>query len=463
MDEKGFLIGICQTSKRIISIKTMRKGFTKGHLQDGSREFISLLGGISATGEKMPPSLIYQSDSGDLQTTWLEDFDHCNQFAYFAASEKGWTTNDHGMKWLERFHQQTVEKASGGLQKRLLLLDGHVSHVNIAFIEKAISYNILIAVFPPHSTHRLQPLDVSVFSPLANYYSQELDKYIQQSRGFSRMTKRVFWSVFWPAWQKGVREETITSGFRKTGIHPFSPRVVLDQLPTINNQSSSEDSEKPIELALDIKSARKLTKNIRKKQQPVSKEVDALLKSVEALTIKNEILRYENTSLSETIIDQKKRQKRGKSMGLIKEDEPKYGQFFSPNKIDIRRAEMDEEEKLKEQEKQLKNDQKVQAQLDREEKAEAHRLRVARNKKEREEKKAAKEREKLERRLDRERAIALKATKPPSKKTQKPSRITQKGNSSGGEKGITDSEVFVRPTMATRLGRIPQLPPRFQE
>ena len=141
-------------------------------------------------------------------------------------------------------------------------------------------------------------------------------------------------------------------------------------------------------------------------------------------------------------------------MGLIKEDEPKYGQFFSPNKIGIRRAEMDEEERLKEQEKQMKNDQKIQAQLDRKEKTEAHRLRVARNKK---------EREKLERRLDRERATALKATKPPSKKTQKSSSITQKGNSSGDEKVITDSEVSVRPTMATRLGRITQLPPRFQE
>ena len=88
MDEKGFLIGICQASKRIVSVKSIKTGQCKGVMQDGSREFITCLAAISATGEKISPSLIYQSDSGDMQDTWLEDFDFSNQHAYFALSPK---------------------------------------------------------------------------------------------------------------------------------------------------------------------------------------------------------------------------------------------------------------------------------------------------------------------------------------------------------------------------------------
>ena len=78
MDEKGFFIGICQASKRIVSVKSIKTGQYRGLIQDSSREFITCLAAISATGKKMSPSLIYQSDSGDMQDIWLEDFDFYN-------------------------------------------------------------------------------------------------------------------------------------------------------------------------------------------------------------------------------------------------------------------------------------------------------------------------------------------------------------------------------------------------
>jgi DDE superfamily endonuclease len=41
--------------------------------------------------------------------------------------------------------------------------------------------HILLTVFPPHSTHRLQPLDVRLFSPLTTYYSQVINKLLSES------------------------------------------------------------------------------------------------------------------------------------------------------------------------------------------------------------------------------------------------------------------------------------------
>ena len=453
-DEKGFLIGMCHASKRIVPLKSLKKGQIKGTLQDGNREFISLLAAVSAAGEKMSPSLIYQSESGDLQDSWLEDFDHCNQKAYFAASKKGWTSDEHGMMWLTRFHNETIERAANGLQKRLLLLDGHSSHVNWAFVQKAIAYNILIVVFPPHSTHRLQPLDVSVFSPLASYYHQNLDKFIQSSRGFSRMTKRCFWKVFLPAWEMGVRLETITSGFAKTGISPWAPELVVDQVTLTNHYSSTDSSDEEITIAKSCQEVRELGRTVHNRRQMVSAPVRSLIASLEVLVTENAILRLENGDLYATLINEVGRRKRGKKMGLNNEEEPKYGQFYSPTKIGAIRAQKEADEAQKEQEKADKEDKKLQSRIARDLKDEQHRQRVQDNKNAREKRKQDKEAERLFNRHAKELFKAFEAFQLSPQKPKKPSRTTKKGKSSGGEVSIPVSTISAPPSTITRSGRI---------
>lgn len=221
-DEKGFLIGLCHAAKRIIMLDHLRRKKLLGASQDGSREFISLLACICADGTALPPGLIYQGDSGDMQDTWLEDFDHSSDKAYFATSSKGWTCEDLGMSWLEIiFDRHTKKKA--GYSYRLLLVDGHSSHVNLRFINYCDQNRILLVILPPHSTHRLQPLDVGIFSPLANAYSKEIDQLIQSSCGFTRVTKRSFWRLFQAAWTQALTLKNILSAFASPGIVPFNP------------------------------------------------------------------------------------------------------------------------------------------------------------------------------------------------------------------------------------------------
>ena len=101
---------------------------------DGSREFISLLACISADGSSLPPALIYEGKSHDLQSSWLEELG--DDSVYFAASDNGWSCNSLGLNWLEKvFDPWTKEKA--GRSRRLLIVDGHSSYINIAFLELA--------------------------------------------------------------------------------------------------------------------------------------------------------------------------------------------------------------------------------------------------------------------------------------------------------------------------------------
>lgn len=47
----------------------------------------------------------------------------------------------------------------------LLLVDNHKSNVTIEAVDYAHSNEIVYLSFSTHTTHRLQPLDVSVFGP----------------------------------------------------------------------------------------------------------------------------------------------------------------------------------------------------------------------------------------------------------------------------------------------------------
>ena len=59
MDEKGFLIGFLQKTRRIFIKKAFGAGRIKHVSQDGSREWITLLATICADGTKLSPGLIY--------------------------------------------------------------------------------------------------------------------------------------------------------------------------------------------------------------------------------------------------------------------------------------------------------------------------------------------------------------------------------------------------------------------
>ncbi|EER23870.1 mariner-Tc1 transposon family protein [Coccidioides posadasii C735 delta SOWgp] len=223
-DEKGFLLGSCHALKHLVSIKALQAGKSVA-TQDGSWEFLSLLCSVSADGIALPPALIYQGESRDLQDMWLDDFDG-SEYAYFAASVNGWSNDKYGLEWLQWiFNPHT--KAKAGRARCLLLLDGHSSHINMKFIEYANRERILLLILPPHSTHHLQPLDVGVFGPLGKAYSSELESLLCCGLGYIQMTKRDFWRLFNAAWKKALTGDNICAGFAKTGIYPLDPQHQL--------------------------------------------------------------------------------------------------------------------------------------------------------------------------------------------------------------------------------------------
>jgi hypothetical protein len=55
-------------------------------------------------------------------------------------------------------------RAKAGLRgTRLLIVDGHSSHINLAFLEEYKKLRICVLILPPYSTQRLQLYDIRVF------------------------------------------------------------------------------------------------------------------------------------------------------------------------------------------------------------------------------------------------------------------------------------------------------------
>ena len=308
MDEKGFVISFCNTKRRIIFKKMLEQRLLLGASQDGSREFISLVAAICADGTALPPALIYAGRSHDLQNTWLEDFDASKSQAYFASSDKGWTNEDLGISWLQKVFLPHINTKSE-FHMTFLIVDGHSSHVNWRFMKICGQNRIILDIFPPHSTHRLQPLDLKIFSPLSTAYSNEIDAFIQCNYGFTRLTKRNFWLHFKAAWEKALSTSNIYSAFAAAGISPLDPLKILTQIEITTPSPFSSDDDLQQPTPGSIRAVRRQIKTVKKTHSAFTAEVELLLRAAAKLSISNEILGHENAGLRRTLEMKRKRRK----------------------------------------------------------------------------------------------------------------------------------------------------------
>ena len=81
--------------------------------------------------------------------------------------------------------------------------------------------------FPPHTSQRLQPLDVSVYGPLKKYVASAQDFGVKTHPG-KVMTIYVLSSTAKGALLKANTSQNIVSGFNKSEIFPYNPDVFQD-------------------------------------------------------------------------------------------------------------------------------------------------------------------------------------------------------------------------------------------
>jgi len=159
MDETGVALGVC-TNTRVLASSRKKKAYLKA---PENREWVLIIECISATGRKLRCAVIFKGKS--LQTTW---FPSSIPGWLYTTSENGWTSNEIGVEWLQRIF--IPETATSNSQWRLLILDGHGSHIDIEFLWLCKQHRIYLLFLPAHSSHVVQPLDLAPFSVIKSSY-----------------------------------------------------------------------------------------------------------------------------------------------------------------------------------------------------------------------------------------------------------------------------------------------------
>ncbi|CAH1954405.1 unnamed protein product [Acanthoscelides obtectus] len=118
---------------------------------------------MSASGSYVPPMIIFA------RKRMKEELkDGAPPGTAFYCNESGWMKLEVFSVWFD--HSLAFVKPS---QEDPALLDGHLSHTkNLSVIEKTRNNFVTILCLPPHTTHKLQPLDVSFMYPLNHYHNK---------------------------------------------------------------------------------------------------------------------------------------------------------------------------------------------------------------------------------------------------------------------------------------------------
>src|SRR4051794_36054649 len=169
----------------------------------------------------LSPLIIFKGKN--LQSTWF--YEQAPDDWMAVTSKKGWTTDLLAMAWMEKiFEPQTRDKANG--QHRILIVNGHGSHLTPEFLDYAEKHKIIVLLMPSHTSHILQPMD-RVFPSVKHWFRHEVDSWLKL--GETRVTKTDFMRIYSKTRPKAMTVETVQSGFRKTGLNPFNPAIALRQ------------------------------------------------------------------------------------------------------------------------------------------------------------------------------------------------------------------------------------------
>jgi hypothetical protein len=221
VDETGCALGMIEATRIIIDANIRSQYQTT----PGRQEWVSVMECICANGTIIPPLVIFKGEN--LTTTWIPPATLKAGWAY-ACNSNGWTSNIHGLEWLQRsFEPATREKANG--RKRLLIADGHDSHVSGNFLAHCLNNDIELLLLPPHTSHLLQPLDVGVFGPLKKAISARLNRLI--STGISRLQKYEWAEAYLEARNTALSSLNVEAGWRGAGLFPLDRTKVLRRLP----------------------------------------------------------------------------------------------------------------------------------------------------------------------------------------------------------------------------------------
>ena len=217
-DETGCQIGI--TAGGIVIVST---NIERVYVNDpDNKELITVVECISAGGYHVLAMVIFKG-TYHLRKYFENDMD---DDILFARSDTGFTNDKLTLVWLKHFNKFTKNQTKG--RYRILIFDGYGSHVTQDFIHYCWENYIRPFQLPAHTTHLTQPLDVGAFQSYKHNFKQCIWREVFYSA--TTISKTDFFSFFQTFSNKTFTAKLCKSAFKKTGLIPYNPAIVLDKM-----------------------------------------------------------------------------------------------------------------------------------------------------------------------------------------------------------------------------------------
>ncbi|XP_031334629.1 uncharacterized protein LOC116164573 [Photinus pyralis] len=215
-DETGITV-IPKQHSRIIANRGQRQVGVLTSAERGNTVTAEIC--CSAAGNYMPPLLIFPRKKKQ------QEFElGLPPGGWAAANESGWMNTEVFFEWFKKFIQFSNAKKDYPV---LLLFDGHASHTkNLEVIDLARENGVILC-FPPHCSHKLQPLDIAFMRPLSLYYEDEVRKWLRSNPG-KVVTLFQNSTLFGQAFINAAIMKTALKGFENTGIWPTNEGIFTD-------------------------------------------------------------------------------------------------------------------------------------------------------------------------------------------------------------------------------------------
>lgn len=165
------------------------------------------------------------------------------------ATKTGWMNSDLFIDVMKHFVKFT---ASSKDNPSLLIMDNHESHLSLGALDIAKESGVTILTLHPHTTSKLQPLDVGLNGPFKTYYNAAVDSWLLRNPGRSCSIYNVAECVG-TAYLKAMTPINITQAFKKCGIFPFNcdifsevdflPSNVTDRPELVTNERRPSDAD----------------------------------------------------------------------------------------------------------------------------------------------------------------------------------------------------------------------------
>jgi hypothetical protein len=195
---------------------------------------ISFMACVNAEGKDTTPIMMFQGVRPLARYTqaWPE--------CLLGMSPSGYMTKEAFLAWCIRFEEAT--RPSDPDEWRCLCFDGHFSHLVVDAMRFLREHKVRVATVHPHTTHLCCVLDNGPFKEFNSKLSEQIALHTTTGRAVgdadvAGMVMRAWRAVLAMKVdpETGAEYNAITSGFKKTGLFPFS-RVLADKAATNANE-----------------------------------------------------------------------------------------------------------------------------------------------------------------------------------------------------------------------------------